>query len=207
VEPLLASSAFDRSARGARPWLDGFREGSVARFRPRLEGVEHWTLAIADSRGREVTAFSGEGKPPKEIVWNGLDANGDPVAPGLTYSYSVEATDEAGNKRNFVGDGFEVQPYALTTGGEMALMFSVETLYEDGTLLEAASRINQLDDAGLPVVVEITAPTFSRASAIADEVVDALRPMLLGDPARVTSITNVQQLESDHASIAIRVGR
>lgn len=207
VAPLVASSAFERTARTARPWLDAFREGSVARFHPRLEGVARWTLAIADSRGREVTAFSGKNKPPEEIVWDGLDADGHPVAPGLTYSYSVQASDEAGNTRNFVGDGFEVPPYTLTTGSETVLMFSVETLYEDGTLLETASRINQLDDTGLPVIVEVTAPSFSRASAIADEVTEALRPMLLGDPARVTATTSVEQLESDHASIAIRVGR
>jgi hypothetical protein len=207
IRPLITRSAFDRTDRIARPWLDTFREGAVARFHPRLEGVEQWTLAIADSRGLDVIAFSGKGKPPKVIEWDGIDANGDPVAPGLTYSYSVEATDEAGNTRNFVGDGFNVPPYTIGTGAAMALMFSVESLYEDGTLLEAASRINQLDDATVPIIVEVTASSFSRASAIADEVSDALRPMLLGDPTRLAVTTRVEQRESEQGSIAIRVGR
>lgn len=207
TRPLIARSAFDRTERIARPWLDSFREGAVARFHPRLEGVERWTLAIADSRGRDVIAFSGDGKPPKVIEWDGIDANGNPVAPGLMYSYSTEATDEAGNTRNFVGDGFEVPPYVLGTGAATALMFSVSSLYEEGTLIEAASRINQLDDASLPVIVEVTADSFSRASSVAEEVSEALRPMLLGDPARLTTTTRVEQRESGQGSIAIRVGR
>jgi hypothetical protein len=207
VRPLVARSAFDRSPYLARPWLDTFRQGTVARFRPRLEGVERWTLSVADSRGREVVAFSGKGKPPKEIEWNGIDANGDPVAPGLVYSYSLEAADAAGNTRNFVGDGFEVPPYTVESNGTVALLFSVETLYEDGTLLEAASRVNQIDDVSVPVIVEVTAPTFARASTIADEVTEALRPLLLGDPARVTATTRIEQGASDQGSVAIRVGR
>jgi hypothetical protein len=207
LDPLIARSAFDRTDRIARPWLDTFRQGSVARFSPRLDKVERWTLAIADSRGHDVRAFSGKGKPPKTIEWDGLDADGNPVAPGLTYSYSVEASDEAGNTRNFVGDGFEIRPYTVSTGASTILMFSVASLYEDGTLLEAASRINQLDDAGLPVIVEVTAPSFSRANAVASEVTDALRPMLLGDPSRLSATARVEQRESEHGSIAIRVGR
>jgi hypothetical protein len=207
VRPLIARSAFDRTTRIARPWLNAFREGPVARFHPQLEEVERWTLSIADSRGRDVIAFSGKGEPPKTIEWNGIDAGGEPVPPGLTYSYSVEASDRAGNTRNFVGDGFNVPPYMFGDGSEVALMFSVASLREEGTLLEAASRINQLDDATVPVVVEVTAGSFARASAVADEVADALRPMLLGDPARLTTTTRVEQRESDNGSIAIRVGR
>lgn len=207
IRPLIARSAFDRSQRIARPWLDNFREGSVARFHPQLEGVERWTLSIADSRGRVVSVFSGKGRPPKTIEWDGVDANGDPVPPGLTCSYSVEATDKAGNTRNFVGDGFEVPPYLVVSGGMVAFLFSTESLYQDGILLEAASRINQLDDTDAPVIVEVTAPTFALASSIAAEVSSALRPLLMGDPARVAVTTRVEQRESDQSSVAIRVGR
>lgn len=207
VQPLVASTAYDRTTRIARPWLDTFREGPVARFHPQLEGVEQWTLAIADSRGRDVKSFSGKGKPPKEIEWDGIGGDGNAVAPGLTYSYSVQASDKAGNTRNFVGDGFDVPPYTVTRDGTVSLLFDVETLYEDGTLLEAASRINQLDDDSQPVIIEVTAPTFSQASSIADEVSAAMRPLLLGDPARIATTTNVEERASDHASVAIRVGR
>jgi hypothetical protein len=207
VHPLIARSAFDRSSRIARPWLDTFREGPVAKFRPQLKGVEHWKLAVADSRGREVIAFSGKGKPPKQIDWNGLDADGNPAAPGLVYSFSVEASDKAGNTRNFVGDGFEVPPYVVETNGSAALMFSAETLREDGTLLEAASRINQIKDTSLPVFVEVTAPSFSEAKKLADEVAKALGPMLVGDPARLATTTNVEKGAEDRASIAVRIGR
>jgi hypothetical protein len=207
IRPLIARSAFYRTQRIARPWLEAFRKGPVARFHPRLEDVERWSLAIADSRGRDVIAFSGEGQPPKMIEWDGIDASGNPVTPGLTYSYSTEATDAAGNTRNFVGDGFEVPPYAVGTGAAVVLLFAVESMYEDGMLLEAASRINQLEDASAPVIVEVTAATFAQGNAVAEEVLDALRPLLLGDPARLAATTRVEERESDHASIAIRAGR
>jgi hypothetical protein len=206
IEPLIARSAFDRSSRIARPWLDTFRQGPVAKFQPKLEGVESWKLAVADSRGREVIAFTGKGKPPKQIEWDGLDASGKPVAPGLVYSFSVEASDKAGNTRNFVGEGFEVPAYIVNAKGSAALMFSAETLREDGTLLEAASRINQINDTSLPVFVEVTAPSGSAAKKLAEQVAKELGPMLLGDPNRLTTTTHVDKGEEDRASIAIRIG-
>ena len=53
--------------------------------------------------------------PPEEITWDGRSSRGEPVTPGLTYSYVFEAFDRAGNKRNFVGEGFRLTAYRLAT--------------------------------------------------------------------------------------------
>ena len=71
VDPLLERPAYERSPYAPRPWLDSFRDGPVARFRPELSGVEKWTLEVADSRGQTVARFQGDKKPPKEIAWDG----------------------------------------------------------------------------------------------------------------------------------------
>ncbi|HEY3155624.1 MAG TPA: hypothetical protein VGK76_03215, partial [Candidatus Eisenbacteria bacterium] len=115
VSPLVALSAEGRSPYVARPWLQQFATGSVARFRPAVKGVVQWKLLVANSRGETVATFDGKGDPPKEITWDGRTKSGAPVTPGLTYSYVFEARDRAGNKRNFVGQGFTVSAYRLDT--------------------------------------------------------------------------------------------
>jgi hypothetical protein len=128
LAPLLAMSASAPCPHLARPWLSGFRSGSVAQFRPAVEGVERWRLLVANSRGETVTTFTGNGRPPRTLEWNGRDRGGRPVAPGLTYSYAFEAYDRAGNKRNFVGEGFVVPAYRLVTGDGPMLLFSGRAL-------------------------------------------------------------------------------
>lgn len=213
IAPFKARSAFDRTTYVARPYIEEFRTGEVARFRPALEGVEKWTLTVADSRGRTVAQFTGKGKPPKEIGWNGRDTKGTPVPPGPTYSYVLEAMDKAGNKRSFVGDGFQIPAYISENNGETALMFPASALTVTDadagapmsrTLYEVATRVNQAS-ADAPVRVEVTAATFQQAKSIADQVVAALRTNLLGDPARIAAVTNVEPTAIDGGTIAVRV--
>jgi len=197
VAPFFARSAFDRSPYRARAWLDEFREGDVVRFRPELEGVDQWSLTVADSRSNTVASFSGKGKPPKEIAWDGRDSQGHVAPAGLTYSYVLQATDKAGNKRSFPGQGFELPPYSRDEKGRTTMVFPLAKLDEgsDGVpapiVLEAANRINQADTSR-PVVVEVSAAAFPQARAIADRVVADLRSLVLGDPARITAATAVE---------------
>jgi hypothetical protein len=211
VEPMLSRPAFERTAFAPRPWLDQYRAGPVARFRPEVSGVEKWALEVADSRGKTVARFGGEGKPPQEIVWNGATIDGTPARADLTYSYVLNASDKAGNKRSFLGDSFQLPPRVMDIEGGVGLSFSISTESTAGVppalVLEAASRLNQASDPSKPVHVEVTAPTFQLAKAIADEVVSALRPHLLGDPSRVVTATNVDAGGGEKASVTIRTGR
>src|SRR2546426_8979786 len=124
VSPLIALSAEVRSPYVARPWLQQFATGAVARFRPAVKGVVQWKLLVANSRGETVATFDGKGDPPKEITWDGRTKTGAPVTPGLTYSYVFEARDRAGNKRNFVGQGFTVSAYRVDTPAGPVLVMS-----------------------------------------------------------------------------------
>jgi hypothetical protein len=53
----------------------------------------------------------------------------------------------------------------------------------------------------------VTAPTFTLAKSIADEVVATLQPHLYGEPARITVVTNVDAGGADRASVTIRTGK
>jgi len=218
IDPFVARSAGERRAYFTRPWLDGFSTDGVARFQPALEGVDRWRLLVADSKGDTVASFGGKGKPPKEIVWDGRSLDGSHVAPGLVYSYVLEAYDKAGNKRNFVGEGFELRSYRVDGDDGHAMMFSgaelaqTTTSYGDAAptpsiLLEIASWVNQEEDLGSQVLVEVTARDFRDAKFLANRLTAQLTPLLLGDPLRVRTVTNVEPDAAEKGSIAVVIAR
>jgi hypothetical protein len=217
VMPFMARSAVTRGPLYARPWFDTFVSGSVVCFRPEFEGVERWRLDVADSRGHTVMSFEGKGKPPKELSWDGRTLDGTLAPPGLTYSYVLEAYDRAGNKRNFVGEGFELPPYVVQGPPRFALLFagkalraSVPSAGDDGLtppiLLEAATRINQSVAADDLVRVEVTARSFDEAKQTADLIVAELTALVLGDPLRFQPITSVEPDAPEAGTVRIEVG-
>lgn len=195
--PLLASTSGLESPYTARPWLRGYREGTVATFQPQLENVERWRLVVANARGEEVQVFEGKGKPPKEIEWNGRTKDGELASPGLVHSYVLEAHDRAGNRRNFAGDSFELPPFRIggVTSPRMVLAGKhLEGETSDGIpvlLLEAVSRVNQVEDVQRPVRVTVLARSHAQAEALAQRVTAALTPRLLGPATRVMAFTQV----------------
>ena len=198
TDPLLAQSAGNHSDYTGRPWLSQFSRGAVARFKPSITKVQRWTLQVADSRGNTVARFTGQGRVPDQITWDGRTLSGDLALPGLTYSYVFEAFDEAGNKRNFLGDAFTVNPYIreektgitlLVPGTEMAGKATAGM--PSPILLETASWLNQVDRVDTPVVVEAQARTRDEAVALATKVTDTLPALLLGPKNRLEVRQNV----------------
>ena len=86
AEVLLEGLNLDSRATTAYLTTDGSRispngDGRFdqLRFYPIVslqDGIESWTLSLADSSGNQYARFEGSGKVPKEIVWNGADADG-----------------------------------------------------------------------------------------------------------------------------------
>lgn len=224
MTPMLAASSRTPSPYTGHPWLHQFASGSVARFRPNVKGTESWKLAIANSHGEMVAAYEGRGEPPKEIAWDGRSQDGAPVVPGLIYSYVFEARDRAGNKRNFVGDGFAVSAYRLDSPAGPTLVFSGRDLLPAsgsganlGTrsstaagntlllLIEAASWLNQSARVQEPVQVRVNARSFEQAKTLAGRTSDSLTSLLLGGAARIQVITNVSPDAPEEGSIAIGI--
>jgi len=213
--PLVASSSHQPSPWVAHPWLTGFASGAVARFRPELKGVERWKLTVVNARGEAVANYQGRGEPPKEIVWDGRSQGGAPVVPGLTYSYVLEAHDKAGNKRNFVGQGFKVSAYRLSTPEGPMLTFAGRELpssdprrpvVDTGSvplLIEAATWINQAPNPSKPVRVTASARSFDEANALASLVARQMAPYLIGDPARVQTTAEVRADAPEGGTVVI----
>jgi hypothetical protein len=158
--PLRSSTARDASPWVAHPWLSHFPDGAVARFRPAVTNVARWRLLVVNARAESVAVFQGEGSPPREIAWDGRSTSGTPVLPGASYSYLFEARDKAGNKRNFVGEGFRVNTFRYDTPEGPTLVFAATELERAGgapwgpeetppIVLQVASEMNQEpSDAG-----------------------------------------------------------
>jgi hypothetical protein len=216
--PLLASSAKQRSPYVAHPWLSHFASGTVAHFRPDVQGVERWKLSVANAHGEIVTTFEGKGEPPHEIAWNGLAANGSPVLPGLTYSYVFEAHDRAGNKRNFVGQGFSVSAWRLETPAGPVLAFSGSELRSgSGTsdsrlvtaeatppvVIEAASWLNQSPRPAQALRMDVTARSADQAAQLGSNVARWLGPLLIGGAERVHVQTDVRADAPESGAVRI----
>lgn len=195
--PLLATSASEANPYLARPWLDGFQSGEVAHFRPALEGVAAWSLMIADSRGRTVRTFSGKGKPPEAIGWDGRAEDGSFAPVGLVYSYVLEATDRAGNKRNFVGDSFELPPYRADDDDHPHFLFTGAQVTSDATpallLVEVASRINRIAAVQRGVRIQVTARSHAEGEALARRIATWLEPRVIDGSRRLMSTVDIAQ--------------
>ena len=213
--PLVASSQ-QQSDWVGHPWLSNFASGAVARFRPDLKGVERWKLTIVNARGEAVATYQGRGEPPREIAWDGRSQGGAPVVPGLTYSYVLEAHDKAGNKRNFVGQGFSVNAYRLETADGPVLAFSGRELpsqdprrpvASDGSttpiLIEAATWMNQAPNPARTIRVTASARSYDEAQALATRVAKSMAPHLVGDPARVQTAAEVRPDAPEGGTIVI----
>jgi hypothetical protein len=218
--PLLAASAENRSPYVAHPWLSHFASGTVARFHPDVKGVDHWKLSVANARGEVVTTFQGSGEPPREITWNGLAANGTPVLPGLTYSYVFEAHDRAGNKRNFVGEGFSVSAWRLETPAGPVLAFSGSELRAASAapgarpaasdppppvVIEAATWVNQSVRPAQPLHIDVSARSADQANLLGSNVARWIGPLLIGGPERVHVATEVRADAPELGAVRISV--
>ncbi|HKQ58455.1 MAG TPA: hypothetical protein VJY35_11360 [Candidatus Eisenbacteria bacterium] len=221
--PLLVSSSLQPAPWLAHPWLARFSTGAVARFHPDVKGVERWKLTIVDARGQTVAIYEGRGEPPREIAWDGRTSGGGMVVPGMTYSYVLEARDRAGNKRNFVGEGFQASAYRLAAVEDPVMVFSGRELpAPDPTrpaagpgereatapiLIEAAGWLNQSPKAVQTVRVTATARSADQAQALCALVVRQMAPHLLGDPARIQAVPEVQPDAPEKGAVRISAGR
>jgi len=216
---LVAQSATDASPYLAQPWLHEFATGAVARFRPAVDDVESWKLTVVNAKGEPVAAFQGHGKPPAEIAWDGRAASGAPVTPGLTYSYVFEARDRAGNKRNFVGQGFHVAAYHLETAAGPVLAFTGADLANGAATMrgpggssevgappvvrEAAEWINQAPSTRTPLKVTVTARSRDQAASLAAYLARTMTPLVIGDPARLRMTASVEADAPESGTIRI----
>ncbi|MBN2070908.1 MAG: hypothetical protein JW814_05575 [Candidatus Krumholzibacteriota bacterium] len=214
---MIFLSALERDRYTGRPWSHLFATGKVASFRPGIGKVEKWNLTIADSRGRVIKTYSGKGRPPEEICWDGSTEEGIEAVPGLTYSFVVETWDRAGNPRSYIGDSFRLPPFYLVNDKRNVLVISGSEIRNTAAnsartaggvpelLLEAASWLNQIERPGHRVIIETKARTIAEARDLADHLSAVLGDLVAGDPARISSDSRVLEDAPDEGIVSIIV--
>ncbi len=206
--PLFTSSTWAPCPYLGHPWLEEFTTGSVAVFHPSMEGVDRWRLEVVDGRGNPVAAFEGKGKPPREIAWDGQERGGATAVPGRTYSYVFTSFDRAGNKRTFVGDGFEVSAYRSGDLEHPLFVFNGDDLLmEKGSefsarrssrsqvppvMIEVASWINQIPSSSTPIRVTVVARSGEQAKVLGGRIVGLLEGLIPAAKSRVQSVSQVE---------------
>lgn len=60
--------------------------------------IKNWSLDITDRKGNLLRTISGKGVPPKQISWDGRDANGNVVNGGLYANYNFRTIDARGQE-------------------------------------------------------------------------------------------------------------
>lgn len=58
-----------------------------------------WELRIVDAGGKTVKTIRGQGRPPKDVRWEGNDDLGRPLQGSLGASYEIRVIDAAGHER------------------------------------------------------------------------------------------------------------
>ena len=96
------------------------RLDTVTLFQRQGSYERKWTGQITNAAGAVIRTADWHGLP-EDFIWNGQDDGSRTVSAGI-YSYSLSATDEAGNSSSFAVSGIEVEgdplPIALTLSSD-----------------------------------------------------------------------------------------
>lgn len=127
------------------------------------------------------------------------------------YSYVLEAKDKAGNRRNFVGPGFEVAPYRIEKDGQFRIVLSGASLIGPGAasrpvgmsdpwVLEAASWMNQYCTPEQTIEIHVSARNHEMAEAMGEIVRVQMAEQLPGSPLRLR-VTTEASSEAPRAGV------
>ena len=115
----------------SKPQFTSLQPAPVKQFFVKLQSVKQWELNIMTSEGTIFRRITGNGNPPSIITWDGLSDAGEPLIPGFSYSYSLNAVDKAGNKRLFTGKTFSVPSFYLKQNNTVVVGISGQMLFAD----------------------------------------------------------------------------
>lgn len=189
-----------------RPWLSEIEEPPLAVFHPLYgEDVEKWELVITDAVGNVFRTFSGKGKPPRNVRWNGENRNGEMIDVGTDYSYYVKAVDQLGNTSRILGKKIRIPGlywkkdlnYIVRVDGRIVFTENTSAFTRTGQklLLEASDYVRKDINKRLRVVVYSRNEELSvtRARKIADYLLDRI----IVPPGVVTSIAGYKSVGKD----------
>ncbi len=105
---------------------------AVGQYNKKYPGIKAWTIEIYDSWGKKVRTFSGKGKLPDYIYWDGRDETGRVVVqPGNLYHYRI-AVDYKKGRRVELSKPFTVKGFFYEDGGYYYVVVDINDVFEKG---------------------------------------------------------------------------
>lgn len=124
LKPHLNNLEMLASDQPPHSWIRELAATPVATFFPDdPEGhqVKTWNLAITDFRGAPFKLFTGSGKPPEKVEWDGRSDRGEMMKVGYPYSYVFGITDKGTNSYNYAGVSFRIPALDYRESGDRRL--------------------------------------------------------------------------------------
>gem|GEM_PF-5398701 len=100
--------------------------------------IAYWHLTIFDRNGNLFHDTGGRGSPDRAVVWNGINSVGTRVNSAETYTFTVETSDQIGNRTSASGT-FETGLLIEKRGDQYVIRIpSIEFSAETGELIVSA---------------------------------------------------------------------
>ncbi len=105
-------------------------------------GIKEWKINIIAPAGNVFKSFSGTGKIPEEIKWDGLGENKDIVESAADYYLQLEATDSAGNTSVSKKDKVQIDILVIVTERGLKMRISnIEFKFDSAKILKKGTSI------------------------------------------------------------------
>jgi hypothetical protein len=130
IKPPLPSLGSDELR---KPWLQKIVRDKVGIFNPFFgRDVKKWSINIYDAKGNLFRTFSGDGKPPSRILWDGTNRKGEILDVSLIYFYTAQVEDKAGNVVRTPEKPIKLNGILWKKGVEWVVSIDGEQVFEKG---------------------------------------------------------------------------
>jgi len=105
---------------------------ALDQYNRKYKGIKSWKLEIFDSWGKKLRTFTGKGKLPKYIYWDGRDEQGRiVVSPGELYQFRITVNYVKG-RRTELSKPFTVKGFYYEEGGYKHIALDISDVFERG---------------------------------------------------------------------------
>jgi len=105
---------------------------AVGHYNKKYRGIKSWVVEIYDSWGRKLKTYSGKGKLPDYVYWDGRDETGKVVVqPGELYHYRITVDYKRG-RRTELSKPFTVKGFFYQDAGYNYVVVDISDVFEKG---------------------------------------------------------------------------
>lgn len=198
IRRLEREGTESRSRRTAVPWLNMISTPPLVSFSlpDRKLGVKPWKFTVAGADGKVLSLQSGQSSLPKKIIWDGRKLDGQMVAVGEVYSYSMVLGNPGESPLQSVSAPMRLNALAYQEDNRVNLSLLLSTLLEGSPpvrlsapgismLREAADWLFRSQTRRIELRLNVADPELGKKQA---EAVEAYWVNVLGIPRKWISL-------------------